>query len=499
MKYIKTSIRKTIRLTGAATMALVLTTACSSDVSIPSLPQPESTPVVQGVTLQANQLFGIWEGETEVGNNNTNHFGQQYRIEFQSVDDAEAIFSHWFIDATSTIRDSVCGVEYSYTFDGSTAILQPKPSAQALGATRIKAVHTGGNKMVIYAEKENVTTTMCTLSRTSDPVPTITGVNRTLPQAGERIILSGRNLQFVDHLYLPTTNGEQEITDFQASSRQISFTMPQADVAAGHIRCQATGSHVDVFSPAMFCRECVFFSNFSTEGKKAPYTGTEFENTINITQSLLDKIMVTTTSSLPEGHCLYGKTGIISPDTMLCFFADTLTAWPVDNGLDPSTGSLRFSFGDRINYVIDHSGGIITEKSKCSEVAIEMDIYVESEGQAEWNTGFVSFRLDKDQGKSLTQSWFAQTAMWSMDQPVSFADGWQTYTIPLSSFRVTESEAYSTLGNLMRYLKKNNKQSILKLINYQLDDQHPAQSLGSFQFCVANIRLVPYKSYIPSL
>lgn len=79
-----------------------------------------------------------------------------------------------------------------------------------------------------------------------------------------------------------------------------------------------------------------------------------------------------------------------------------------------------------------------------------------------------------------------------MDAPMSFADGWKTFTIPLSTFKVTESESYATVGNLMNYLKHNNKQAIIKLINYQLDAAHPAQALSSFQFCIANMRLVPY-------
>ena len=383
-------------------------------------------------------------------------------------------------------------------FDGSTVELTPKAAAQADGAVKIKAVHTGNNQMVLYTVKENVTTSMCTLTRTGDPEPAITGVNRTLPQAGESVTLTGRNLQFVDHLYLPTTSGEVEVKDFTASSKQIKLTIPEADLAPGYIRCQATGAHVSTYSPAMFCQNCVFFHDFSTQGKKNPYTGTEFENTINITQSLFDKITVVSSSSLPEGHCLTEAmaAGIVNPEHMLCFFGDQPVAWAVDSSLDPGTGMLRFSFGDRMQYVLDHCDGLLTAKSKCADVAVQMDVYAYSDGQPTWNTGFISFRLDKDQGKSLTQSWFAQTAPWTMDAPVSYADGWQTFTIPLSTFKVTESEQYATLGALASYLTKNGKQAIIKFLNYQLDSSHPAQALSSFQLCIANMRLVP--NTIPS-
>ncbi len=473
--------------------AMVVFHACQQDIEIPSLPAPTSVTMAQGVALDADQLFGIWEGSLSTGTDNTNHFEQSYRFEFQSVDDAEVLLSHWYVDATTTMRDSLCHVAYDYTFDGTTVQLTPQAAATTLGAAPMIAVHTGKNTMVVYSTKNNVTTEVCTLTRTSDPEPSVTGVNRTLPQVGERITVAGRNLQFVDHIYLPTTDGEQEVTDFTATSRQIQFIIPDVALRAGSIRFEASGAHVSAYSPVMFCSNGVFFHNFSTQGTKAPYTGTEFENTINITQSLFDKVTVVAADQLPAGHALsMADAAVVHPDTMLCFFGDTPVAWAVDSSLDPGTGMLRFSFGDRLQYVIDHSGGLITAQSKCQDVAIQMDIYVYSDGQPVWNTGFMSFRLDKDQGKSLTQSWFAQTAMWTMDTPVTFADGWQTFTIPLSAFRVTESETYETVGKLANYLTSHNKQAIIKLINTQLDATHPAQQLTAFQFCVANMRLVPY-------
>ena len=75
---------------------------------------------------------------------------------------------------------------------------------------------------------------------------------------------------------------------------------------------------------------------------------------------------------------------------------------------------------------------------------------------------------------------------------MSFADGWSTFTIPLSAFTVTASSNASTLGGLIRQLKDSNLQTVLTLVNYSLDDLHPATALNSFQFCIADIRLVPY-------
>lgn len=478
---------------------MTLLTSCSKDITAPSLPSPQGDVMPQGTELSADKLFGIWQGTTSSGLTNANHFEQTYKVEFQDINDAEAVLSHWFVDAETTICDSVSNLEYTYTLNGSTILLTPKPSAAQNGAVAIQGIYTGDDNMVLFTSQtqqgaaEDAITRICTITRTGDPQPTITAVDRTLPMQGETVTLTGRNLQFVDHLYLPTEHGEIQVKDFKASSKQIQFTMPQADVTAGYVRCQATGAHVSAYTPAMFCTECVFLHNFDTKGKKNPYTGTEFENTINITQSLFDKVTVVSSNDLPDGHCLtLPSTPVISPDTMLCFFGNTPVAWAVDNGLDPGTGMLRFSLGDRIQYVIDHSNGLITENTKCKDAAIEMDIYVATNGTPAWNTGFMSFRLDKDQSKSLTQSWFAQTAMWDMDSPMSFKEGWKTYTIPLSAFKVTESTTYATVGNLKNYLRQNKKQTVIKLVNYQLDATHPAQAVSSFQFCLANMRLVPY-------
>ena len=475
-------VNKYISAAAVLCLAAALICGCSKKIDAPSLPAVQSETIESGVALDPARLLGTWEGKTAVGDNNSNYFEQSYRIDFQSVDDAEALISHWFTDAASSTRDSVCNLSYSYTFDGSSLVLTPQTSAKNKGASAIKAVHTGNDVMKLYSVSGQAVTAVCTLSRTGDPEPAITGVNRTMPKAGEVVSFTGRNLQFVDHIYLPTAEGETEIDGFTASSKQISFTVPEGDFAPGHIRFNASGAHVNAWSPAMFATNCVFFHGFTAD---------EFQNTINITQSNMDKIKVVQSDNLPAGHALEGKE-VVNPETMLCYFGNTPVAWPVDTGLDPGTGLLRFSFGDRIAHVIETGGGALTEKSKCKNVAIEMDIYVSSNGEPVWDTGFMSFRLDKDQSKALVQSWFAQTAMWDMTAPVSFADGWQTYTIPLSEFKITENEAYATLGNLSSYLLKNKKQSIVKLLNYQLDATHPAQALESFQFCIADMRLVPY-------
>lgn len=480
-------------ITIVVTVAL-MAGSCSQDIDAPTLPMAESVTIAQGVTLSADVLFGVWEGKTiQTGTTKNNTFEQTYRLDFQSVDDAEVLVSHWFADARTNDRDSVMNMTYHYSFDGTSATMKPLTK----GLSTMKVVHIGNTQMELYAIEGNSISKVCTLVRTSDPEPVITSVDRTLPQVGEVVTVSGRNLQFVDHLYLPTTAGELEVTNFTKSSRQIQFEVPNANYVPGAIRGQATGAHVSTYSPAyMFCSNSIFFKTFSTDGGSKPYwTGTDYENTIGINNGASDMCKIATpidAANIPAGHALSGKQ-VKNPDHFLSFFGDTPKAWPVDTSLDPNNGHIRFSFGDCIQRVLDNSEGLLTADTKCADVAIQMDVYVYSDGEPVWKTGFISFRMDKDQSKSLTQGWFAQTAMWDINTTASFADGWKTFTIPLPAFTELEN-AYETLGKLSAYLLSKKKVAIVKFLNYQLDATHPAQELSAFQFCMANMRLVSTKA-----
>lgn len=470
----------------------VLLAACSDSIDAPVLDEQESVTMASGVRLAEDQLFGVWSAASAYGTTNANHFEQSYRIDFMSVADGDALVSHWYVDADSESRDSVYQVPYTYTFNGTTVTLKPKSAAS--GMSSMQAVHVGNNRMVLYIQHQQRTDSVCTLVRAGDPEPSITAVDRTMPAVGETVTVTGRNLQFVDHVYLPTKDGEIEVTNVTKGSKQISFVVPEADYRAGSVRCQSTSAHVSCYSPAyMFCDDCVFMRNFSTFGTKAPFTGTEFEYSITVSSSTpMGNVSALKTTNLPAGHSLLeAAAGVAHPDSLLSFFGDTPQPWDVDEKTDPSKGYLRFSSGDRFQYVLDHCDGLLTSRTRCADAAIQMDIYVYSNGQAEWNTGYLSYRLNKDQS-SLTSSMVANVAAWETAAPMSFADGWRTLTIPLSLFSATRSDAMSTLGGLVSSLKGSNLQTIVKVVNYPLDEQHPCQPLTTFQFSIANMRLVPY-------
>lgn len=486
LKYLFLSI-----LWAAASFSLI---SCSEDLNSPVLPEAGSIVLPEAVALDGNLLFGVWEAKTSYGNNNQNYFEEQFRIDFSTVEDAEAIYSHWYTNAETGIRDSVCDMQYSYEFDGETVILTPKQTEAAAGAAVIMATHMGNNRLLLTIDNNGRTDSICTLIRTGDPEPSILSVNRTLPKVGEVIKVTGRNLQFVDHVYLPTVDGEMEITDFTPGSKEISFTLPPANYTQGSIRMASTSAKVNCYSPAyMFCKTCVFFYNFKSEGLSKPYVGSEFEYTIKDMGGLKDKVVNLASDDLPEGHSLTQAQGLVHPDSLLSFYGATPIEWPVATKTDDKKGYLRFSSGDRFEYVLNNCNGLFTERTPCSQLAIQMDIYVMSDDKPEWNTGYMSWRLNKDQS-ALDGSMAANVAGWEKGAPLSFAEGWSTFTIPLSKFTATQTGAYSTLGGLIAQLKGSNLQTILTIVNYPLDGLHSATALSKFQFNIANIRLVPYNT-----
>lgn len=476
-------------------LGLAVTTSCSQDIEVNTLSQPTELVLPQGKDMDANVLFGVW-GKTWVqGNTNRNYFTQRYEISFQDVEDGEAVLSHWFTDATTEIADSIVNYEYTYQFDGKNIKMMPKPAYAMLGADTIHGISVGNDQILLYTEKAHHIDSICTLVRTANPAPSVTSVDRTLPMVGEKVTISGRNLQFVDHLYLPTQEGEQEITKFEKGSKQISFILPEGDYAPGSIRCQSTTSHLSCYSPAyMFRNDCVFFHTFSTQGTKAPYTGTEFEYSIKSMGTLMSGASNLTSDKLPAGHSLQlAHENVKSPDAFLSFFGKTpIATWPIASKTDDKKGFLRFSSADRFQYVVNYNVlRDVKPSTPCSQLALQMDIYVSTDGEPVWNTGYISYRLNKDQN-NLTSSMLANVAMWSDNDPASFSDGWRTFTIPLSAFGVTKSSAASTLGGLINLLKSSNLQTLLTLVNYPLDELHLAKAVSNFQFSIANVRLVPY-------
>ncbi len=462
--------------------------ACDQDIDIATLPASSPAALPAAVVVADDVIFGEWEGAVSVGNTNRSYFEQRYAISFQSVDDGTASYSHWFTRGEDEKEDSLTDLSYTYTFDGSNILMAPAAEAALEGADTLHALCCGEKQMILYSHLGG--DTICTLTRVSDPRPVFTSVDRTLPAVGDTVTISGRNLQFVTNVYLPTADGDMEVEPVSQGSKTIKLVVPQADYVAGSIRLRASGANLSTYSPAyMFAYNCVFFHNFISTSTK-PYTGTEFEYSISSMGTLKSNVAALSSSNLPAGHSLSMFTGFNNPDSLLSFHGNTPAAWEAQtSGHDNKKGYLRFCMGDRLQYALDHCDGLYTAQTSSQDLALQMDIFVYSDGLPQWNTGYLSWRINKN--NSWNSSMVANVAMWQNDEPADFSSGWKTMTIPLSEFSVTSTQSGKTLGAL---ISTSMMESLLCLENTELDELHTAHSLEAFQFNVANIRLVPYKA-----
>ena len=453
----------------------VLLYGCKDSIYAPELPQPQSAALPAAVDLDAARIAGLWK--TEPADN-------RYTAEFTAVEDGEAIISHYFTNASTTMDDSIVGLNYRFTYSKGVLLMTPSAEAVTKGATTITAVHVGNEKLELFTSNRDHTNRIATLHRVSGPQPTIVSVSKTLPFAGETVIVTGRNLQNVDKVLLPAADGWKEATAVQATSKTVQFVVPAGDYVQGALRLDVTEDGSSVLSPAyMFATKGILMHSFS---------GSEFDYTISALGKTLDHAVALSATNLPASHPLYG-TSVVSPDSMLSFFDNAPISWPVASGPDNKKGYLRFSTGDRLNTVlaryIGEADAPFNAQTKCADLAFQLDLFVVQDNQPQWKSGYLSYRLNKDRNKTGEAS-VANLAFWSAEQPMDFTSGWQTVTIPLSAFTMTNSQS---LEQFINTLLTGNLQTIFTFVNYELDALHPVTEVSNCQFSIANLRLVPIK------
>lgn len=463
--------------------------SCKENLNAPVLPPAESDPVPAAVAINADDVAGMWSVSDSM---------HTYRLEMTTPEDAEAVLSHIFVSATSRMTDSVMNLAYTYTLDNGVFAFTPTAAAVRMGASPLKGVHLGNKEIALFVTNGDYTNCICTVRYTRGPMPVIIAVSKTMPQAGELVRVSGRNLQAVDQVFLPVEGGWKEVTNPTITSKQISFIVPEGGYVQGSVRCRVSADSLSVYSPAyMFATAGIMLHSFNEWGttKADRYAGSEFEYTINDMGQLRSNVQYCSAANLPAGHSL-AASSTLSPDSMLSFFGATPIDWPAVSGSDDKKGYLRFSTGDRLRAALARYGALsdspVKTTTPCSDLALQMDLYVVTNGEPEWNTGYISYRMNKDRNSTGDGS-VANTAGWEQESPMRFDDGWQTYTIPLSAFSMTSGQ---TIEALARTLIDGNLQTILTVMNYGLDEDHPARSVSGFQMSVANIRLVP--AYTPN-
>jgi hypothetical protein len=302
-------------------------------------------------------------------------------------------------------------------------------------------------------------------------MPAITSVSYTLPQPGDRIFISGNNLENTTEVYFPGPNGEVTANIINTSKTKVYVTVPKGvGKVSGAIRIVCNGD--EFYSPKyMFFKKGIFISTFN-EPDVVKFSGGGESNTQRLaTRKAVLNATGLRASSNPESAIAWGT----KP-------ADVLVA----SGNNAQYSHIKFLVNKGFRNVIANSEGAITESSVIKDLAIQFDLYM----LTPWTSGVIAVKMNKDQ-KGMNSSNIHNLAPWSVDKPFAFDSGWQTMTVKFSQFPGLVTS--QTLGEYIALLETNaNRQQLLGFYNFDVNtDGHTPTPIPGFQMFIANVRLVP--------
>lgn len=296
--------------------------------------------------------------------------------------------------------------------------------------------------------------------------PTITSVSHTLPRAGEWINIYGTSLKDIEYVTFP---GGVNSTEFSVNEDYtvLSVKVPEG-IGENYGELTVYGANGGAYSYSDFnFKSGQFIWQFSSDsGDKAYNYGS------NISANLTDVIPT-------EGN------GAKSPD---CYRA--IPEEPATTPKEGEIGGFNFYADKAIQIVLDaNSGnGAITEKTKCSELAFQCDMYLNIEV---WTTA--GLRLYLNDNRNTLIPWLQNASV----VPFVFENGWKTMT-----WAIKDIPAYAnmTLGDLKSEL--TGKTARVTWHNGQFQDASGNWFRGTemqdAQIYLGNFRLVPYtkKNYV---
>lgn len=321
--------------------------------------------------------------------------------------------------------------------------------------------------------------------------PTISGINQTLPAAGEVVVVSGKNLHETTKATLP---GGIEVTGITCDEdgEWYSFVMPDGVSEGGSIVSE--GAHGYAKTPAYFNEKRGIILDFDSIGVQggwsATYTADELA-TDPLNSGRGNVVPAVPDSVVAEGGIKAGANG---------------KGWFTAGGesgawSDPSENWERFF-------------DLIPADTPVSEVAFQFDVYVPEE----WSTGMLEFTFQNNlstygygstETSNTTNIKYPTAVVWvpwlmedGSKKPYK-NEGWTTITIPVSSvgkYQNTEAEytfqtvcddrAAASYANFGMFLVNNS-------VKFSEDLVYEPEAFAQHVY-VDNWRLVPYKNSIVS-
>ena len=248
--------------------------------------------------------------------------------------------------------------------------------------------------------------------------PTISNIDNTLPQVGEKVIVYGNNLQETNKITLP---GGIEVTDITSDEdgEWYSFIMPADVTESGSITSE--GANGIAITPACFNNNDCYVINFDEKGVlgswSATYSSTDLvDDPLNSGRGKV--AMLIPQSRLDEGGVKAGERTLV---------------WFTAGNDEPTDDWTRMT-------------SFIPENTQASQIALQFDAYIP---EAWGGTGQMEITLQNNLSNygygsvetTFTTSIDYPTAMvwvpWLVDGenvPYTTGDRWVTITIPLTKF-----------------------------------------------------------------
>lgn len=329
--------------------------------------------------------------------------------------------------------------------------------------------------------------------------PTITSINNTLPQAGERVIVYGEGLHETTKVTLP---GGVEVTNVESDNEGewYAFTMPDGVTESGSIYSE--GANGQAATPAYFNFKSCMILDFDGNGTQGSWGSSNKDDDGNIkagVSMVYPEDLVNDPANTNRGKCLQIvperliKEGGISsgkPRAMEC--------WTAGNDDTADDWSRMYKAG-------------IPAETPASEVALQFDIYVPEVWTA---TGHIQISLinnfniagigSDDDGSNNMVAFYVP---WIQDGVVvPFATtAWQTVTIPFSQFNkyatMIKNEEETTFKNVVEDRNSASYRNFgmgFANTDFTLGDVSVISTPFASRIYVDNWRIVPCKSVVIS-
>ena len=337
--------------------------------------------------------------------------------------------------------------------------------------------------------KDNTETTYQFTIRAASP--SISGIDNTLPQAGETVKITGANLDGTTKITLPDgTEVTDGIVNDEEDGEWVTFTMPSG-VAATSGSITTEGANGTAISPAYFNNNDCYIINFDGKGTQGGWSATFSAD------DLVD-------DPLNSGR---GKVVQIIPESYLADNPD---------GVKAGVASIK-GFWTAGNDDADDDWNRMTKfipgTTPIDSVALQFDVYCPEE----WSeTGQIEITLQNNLsnygygsgGTKYNKDYLNQGYAWvpwlnretGEVTPFTTGERWQTITIPLSEIgRYTNSELAWTFQNVIDDKNGGSYKNFgilfcnpdLKWDTSKDDADFPASTFNK-KIYLDNFRIVPY-------